>query len=38
MGVEGDDWSPRFSSPFNDWEVEEVVRFPFDNSREEDNH
>ena len=20
-------WSPRFSRPFNDWKVEEVVRF-----------
>ena len=27
MGEEGD-WNPRFSKPFNDWEVEVVERFP----------
>ena len=28
MSEEGG-WSPRFSRPFNDWEVEEVERFLF---------
>ena len=25
--IEGGGWNPMFSRPFNDWKVEEVVRF-----------
>ena len=37
MAEEGG-WNPRFSKPFNDWEVEVVERFLFDFTRKEASH